>query len=369
MRDAACRASHRWDNTPLVLIEPASRFGADSGFTAQPPCPTAVMPAAKAFSLDCFDGELARRMSPLEWQRIRTLRDHPGFLDGLARYGALMPDYFSDNIMLNRVVTEAWRFEMLVYTLHLHDQRDPGDPRSGLTIANLQRLCAAQKCASRGRVLAILGIMTVAGYLRRSKPTGDGRVVLLEPSAAFIDIVEGWNHRILAIGDAIVADDPLAPWHAAHPRFGWEMRRLGAEGLLRGWKLLAPFPEVNHFVSRDGGWMLLLSCVAETMRLGGRDSLVPLSIDLKAFGARFGVSRSHLRRLLESAYAAGLLDAPPRNGAHIVLSPVLVASFLACMASELDYYRGHALTTRDGMKAGRAAVPAGAPLPVAQTTL
>lgn len=107
MRDAACRASHRWDNTPLVLIEPASRFGADSGFTSQPPCPTAVMPAAKAFSLDCFDGELARRMSPLEWQRIRTLRDHPGFLDGLARYGALMPDYFSDNIMLNRVVTEA----------------------------------------------------------------------------------------------------------------------------------------------------------------------------------------------------------------------------------------------------------------------
>lgn len=327
------------------------------------------MPAAKAFSLDGFDGELARRMSPLEWQRIRRLRDHPRFLDGLARYGALMPDYFADNIILNRVVTEAWRFEMLVYTLHLYDQRDPGDPRSGLTIANLQRICAAQKCASRGRVLAILGIMTMAGYLRRSKPTGDGRVVLLEPSAAFIEIVEGWNHRILAIGDAIVVDDPLAPWHAAHPRFGWEMRRLGAEGLLRGWKLLDPFPEVNHFVSRDGGWMLLLSCVAETMRLGGRDQIVPLSLDLKAFGARFGVSRSHLRRLLESAYAAGLLDAPPRNGAHILLSPVLVASFLACMASELDYHRGHALMVREALKAGRDAASAGARPGIVQTPL
>jgi hypothetical protein len=296
------------------------------------------------FRLDGFDAELSSRTTAEEWQRILVLRNHPDFLKGLARYGELIPDYFSNNIILNRVVTEAWRFEMLVYCLHLYDTRDPVDPRSGLTVANLQRICARQQCASRGRVLAILGIMRLGGYLRRIKSARDSRVVQLEPSEGFVGVVEGWNRRIFEIIDAIAPEGELARRHAVHPRFGWEMRRRGAEAVLAGWKLLDPFPEVNHFVSRDGGWMLLLTCVAKALEQGGRRDIASVSLDLKIFGARFGVSRSHLRRVLESAFAEGLLDAPPRNGADIRLSGKLVASFLACMASELGFYRGHALT-------------------------
>jgi hypothetical protein len=295
------------------------------------------------FSIGCLDDKLAPRMAPDEWRRILFLRNHPDFLQGLFAYAALMPDYFSNNIILNKVVTEAWRFEILVYSLYLHDKRDLSDPRSGLTITNLQKMCAQQNCASRGRVLAIMGMMGLAGYIRRVQSARDSRVVQLEPTQAFISIVEGWNHRIFQIIDAIVPDDRLAQRHDHEPRFGWDMRGRGAEGLLRGWKLLDPFPEVKHFVSKDGGWMLLLTCVAQAFRLGSNGQIAPVSIDLKAFGARFGVSRSHLRRLLESAHAEGLLHAAPKNGAYILLSHELVASFLACMASELGYYRGHAL--------------------------
>lgn len=297
----------------------------------------------KPFDLTSFDSEFASRTTPGDWQRILVLRNHPRLLHGLARYGELMPVYFSDNVILNKVVTEAWRFEMLVYTLYLHDIRDPADPRSGLTLANLQKICEQQKCASRGRVLAIMGIMRLGGYLRQIKSARDKRVVQLEPSEAFVSTVEGWNRRIFQVIDAITPQDGLAALHDLHPRFGWEMRRRGAVGLLEGWKLLAPFPEVNHFVSRDGGWMLLLTCVAQSLKAGGGHEIMPVSLDLKIFGARFGVSRSHLRRLLESAHAEGLLDTSPRNGSHILLAPKLVAAFLACMASELGYYRTHAL--------------------------
>jgi hypothetical protein len=271
------------------------------------------------------------------------MRQCPGFLRALEAYGDMMPAYFADNIVLNRVVTEAWRFEMLVYLLYLHDGWTPSDPRSGLTVANLQRICAEQGCASRGRVQAILGLMRVARYLRRAPAENDRRVVRLEPSEGFIGVVEGWNRRILEIIDAAVPETKLAESHRRHGRFGWRIRWHGAQTLLQGWKLLAPFPEVEHFVSRDGGWMLLLSSVAESLRLGEGREIVPVSINLHEFGARFGVSRSHLRRLLESAHIAGLLDAPPRNGAHILLSSRLVASFLGCMASELSHYRLWAL--------------------------
>lgn len=296
-----------------------------------------------AFDYAGYDADLSRRTTPEDWRRILVLRDHPDFLQALTRYSELIPPYFSDNVVLNKVVTEAWRFEMLVYALYLADTRDPDNPRSGLTVSNLQKICRQQRCASPGRVFAIIGIMRLGGYLRRIKSTRDSRVVQLEPTEAFMAIVEGWNQRILQIIDAVIPEGRLAGQHVANPRFGREMRSRGALGLLGGFKLLAPFPEVDHFVSRDGGWMLLLTCVAKAMESGGGERLAPVSLDLSTFGARFGVSRSHLRRLLESAHAEGLLDAPPSNGSHIVLSPKLVASFLACMASELEFYRAHAL--------------------------
>jgi hypothetical protein len=298
---------------------------------------------SQPFSIDVCDADFAARTTTDEWRRIMRFREHPRMLDGLAAYAALIPDYFSNNVILNKVVTEAWRFEMLVYALYLHDSRDPADPRSGLTVANLQKICAQQNCASRGRVLAILGMMRIAGYLRASRSPLDSRVTHLEPSAAFLAVVEGWNHRMFQIIDAVTLEDGLAIAHQADPDFGRAMRVRGAQRLLRGWKLLDPFPEVAHFVSRDGGWMLLLTCVAEAMRLGEGRRIVPVSVDLAPFGARFGVSRSHLRRLLESAHDVGLLEAAPRNGACILMSQKLVASFLACMASELGNYRDQAL--------------------------
>jgi hypothetical protein len=155
------------------------------------------------------------------------------------------------------------------------------------------------------------------------------------PTEKFIGVVEGWNRAILRCIDTIEPHGNLAHCHATHPRFGWNMRERGAQVLLAGWIPLKPFPETVPFISSQGGFMLLLHSVAETLRQGGRNTIVPVAIDLVPFGKRFGVSRTHLRRLLEQAYAQGLLTAPPRNGSNIVLSQRLLCSFVSWMASEL----------------------------------
>lgn len=291
------------------------------------------------FNLPDYDPEFARRTTPAEWQRILAFRNQPKFGEALKTYHALMPQYFSSNLLLNKIVKEAWRFEMLVYMLYLYDSRDPTEPGSGLTLSNLQRICTEQNCASKGRVFAILSLMRSGGFLMQLRSDLDRRIKHLEPTPKFISIVEGWNHRIFQIIDAVVLSGHLARAHDDNPRFGWDMRKRGAEALLEGWKLLDPFPEVNHFVSSDGGWMLLLHCVAEALQDG---AIIPVSVDLESFGKRFAVSRSHLRRLLESAHAEGLLDAPPHNGSDIKLSARTVAAFLNCMASELSFYQSHA---------------------------
>ena len=293
-----------------------------------------------------------------EWRRVLAFRQMPDFLDGLMLYGEIMPEYFSNNMLLNKVVTEADRFHILVYALYLYDTRDANDPRTGLTLSNLQKTCKKQGVASSGRVMAILGIMQLAGYLTRKASVQDSRVVHLAPTPAFIRIVEGWNRAIFRIIDAVTLNDGLADSHVELPRLGWEMRRRGAETLLNGWYLLDAYPEPAHFINRDAGWMLLLHCVAQSLRLGERREIAPVSVELRSFGKRFGVSRSHLRRLLESAHAADLLEAPPRNGADIRLSPRLVASFLTCMASELSFCREHALNGREALLDAASAFPA-----------
>jgi hypothetical protein len=118
-------------------------------------------------------------------------------------------------------------------------------------------------------VLAIVGIMRIGGILRREKSKFDKRILHLGPTPKFIAIVEGWNHLILKIIDAVFPTDKLAEKHASISRSGWDMRRRSAEKVIGGWKLLGPFSEVFHLVSRDGGWMLLLHCFAKTMRRGG----------------------------------------------------------------------------------------------------
>lgn len=295
--------------------------------------------------LTAFDRLMSARMPAAEWERTLAFRQQAQFAEALPRYAALMLKYFSDNLLLNRVVTEAWRFEMLVYALYLHDTYDPENPGSGLTVSNLQDMCLRQNCASRGRVVAILGIMRVGGFVRQVRSESDRRIKHLVPTRKFLDIVEGWNNRIFQIIDAVHPAERLAEAHLTRPQLGRAMRCRGAESLLAGWKLLDHYPEVNHFVARDGGWMLLLHCVAEALKQRGDFGVGPVAVDLGAFGKKFAVSRSHLRRTLESAHDAGLLEEPPRNGTRIVLSNLTVASFLTCMASELSFYRDHALAS------------------------
>ncbi len=322
----------------------------------------------EALSLDRFDEEFSARCSPEDWRLLRDFRDHPHYLDGVVMYDDIVPELFANNIILNKVVTEISRIQTIVYTLHLYDTFDPNDPATGLTLSRLQKLCIKHDLASSGGVIAFIGLMTVAGYLNRQRSTIDRRVVHFVPSAKFIDLVENWTRRVLQSIDAIEPEQRLADCLTAHPRFGWDVREGGAQRLLGGWQPLGPFPEVTHFLSCQGGWMLLCHYVAEMLRHGGRKEIVPVSIDLAAFGKSFGVSRTHLRRMLERAHDKGLLDAAPRNGSHVLLSPRLLAACLSAQAGELATLRRSAHAARQALgltKADVAEVLAIAAAPVA----
>ncbi len=306
------------------------------------------------YRLDSYDAELAARTTAADWARIAGFRDRPDFLDGVRSYYALMPSLFVNSFIMNKLVPEAFRFQMLVFALHLHDTRDPAVATSGLTLSSLQRICAAQGIAAPGRVAAFLSLMRLGGYLTRVRSVADTRVVLLEPTGNFIATVERWNEAILKTIDAAAPSDDLWGQRALHPRLGWEMRRYGAETLLAGWQPLLPFPEVALFVARDGGWILLTHCVVHSLTAEA-GQFEPVSVDLNALSVQYGISRSQLRGLLQAAHAAGLLDAPPHKRGQVLVSERLVCVFLAWLASYLENFQRCALTALAGLRCAAAA--------------
>jgi len=293
----------------------------------------------QALSLDRFDAEFSARSRPGDWHLLKDLRDHPRYLDGVVAYDELVPAVFANNMLLNRLVTQIERMQTIVFTLHLFDSLEASDPATGLTLSRLQHLCTTHKLASNGGVAAFMGLMTVAGYLSRQRSALDRRIVHFAPTPKFMTSVNRWTEAVLQSVDAIEPEAQLAVLFRTHPRFGWDMREGGAQQPLGGWRPLEAFPEVTHFLNGQGGWMLLCHYVATMLRDGGRKEIVPVAIDLAAFGKSFGVSRTHLRRLLEGAYQKGLLDAPPKNGSHVLLSPRLLAACLSAQAGEMATYR------------------------------
>ena len=308
-------------------------------------------------SLQAGDALFARRLDPEEWRRILVMRSNPQFLTGLRAYARLIPGIFANHTVLNKLVTEIWRYQTLVFAVYLHETRNPDDPRTGLTITRLQKLCLDHGIASRGRVMALVGFMLLGRFFRRERSPADSRVVHLVPSAAFMAILEDWSGAMMQIVDTVYPDGHLAHCHRCNPAFGRQMRRFGAQALIDGWRPLDPFPEVLHFLARDAAWMLLLHIVERTMQRGEGQPIGPVVADLDWFAASYGVSRSHLRTTLDTAFAAGLLAAPPRSGKHIVPTALLISSFITCMASELSRFQEFGHAARQLMAHGSAHAP------------
>jgi hypothetical protein len=305
------------------------------------PCERGRRNVTDAIDITEHDTLFASRTTAEDWARILTFRSRPHFLDGVRRHAGVMAPFFAHNLILNKVVAEVWRFQMLVVMLYLDATRDAQDPRTGLTLANMQKHCAQLELASPGRIYAFLNIMKLGGYIRSERSSLDSRVVHMMPTAQFMETVEEWNANIFESIDAAHPQAGLVAKSAQHPALGLGMRTSGAEGLIAGWKPLDPFPEANLFAGVDGGWLLMEHIVAAALQEPGGVRITPVTLNMSAVGKQFGGSRSNLRRLLESAYELGLLDAPPEGGRNVIFSSLMVCSFITFIASFLSYFEDH----------------------------
>jgi hypothetical protein len=267
----------------------------------------------------------------LEAERFRT---HPAFPDAVRLYAERLLGVYDRQPLLNRLIREEARWVISGFALYLHFTRDPADLTSGATLGRLQALSAAHGLASPSRVATLIALMRVGGFLVQTTTQTDRRVRRLEPTEAMLAYARPW---LAANLDAIRL---LSPDSAFYDQLDHDTDFIGrfyreaGTLFMSGVRVMDAVPGIRLFSGRDAGYMILLR-----LWLSDPDRAFPprrlVVLPYEELARTFGVSRSHVRKLMEAAAAHGLVRLHADDGRAIEVLPPLVTLFAECLALQL----------------------------------
>ncbi|WP_162911290.1 hypothetical protein [Shinella zoogloeoides] len=259
------------------------------------------------------DGAVAFRVPPHEFLRA------PAFAAARDRLIAGKLAVYEGNHLFNRLILEEGRFLCYLAALSLHAAQDMERPSTWLTLGRLQREVTELGVASRNRVEAQVSCLRKYGFLTQQPHASDRRVRLLIPGTALTErdtailghLVEGL--RTLGLSPTEGCESPLSGELHRAMRRATLPHLSGLSRLIRRHLPLAPFFE------HDCGYMILLLLLRGARH--SADGTLPTGYQRLA--TQTGVSRTHVRRVVEAARNAGLLTTAARGGHDIRLTPAM----------------------------------------------
>jgi hypothetical protein len=237
---------------------------------------------------------------------VLRLRGHPRFREAVEAFAQGSLDHYERQDAPTRWLLKDLGRAALYLSATILD----GTPE-GLTFARLAVTAAATNTCSRGRVLAFLHYAQAAGGLvvpPGPEPWARRKLVL---TPAFINptrerLIGGLEAAAIVAPEVAEALPRLASDTAAE-------QAAAAVGMLLKFR-----PELNRnpggplrqiFIARDGGMRMLQHFMVRQPT--GRSRLMETAPVSRAdLSRRYGVSRTHVNRLLDEAQAAGALTLP-----------------------------------------------------------
>ncbi|MBP0581711.1 hypothetical protein J8I29_20455 [Labrys sp. LIt4] len=259
------------------------------------------------------------------------LKAHSGFKAArnlfARRYGAVL----KANLPVIHLATDEIRLIVGAYVLSRHFAASPNDPAAGVTVADVQTFCTVHALAGHNRIGAILNLLRQAGYLRQVKDLRDKRIKRLEVTRAGLTIARQIITPYLqALAQLQQVEHAVRRVEIDDAFFGALARYCSNYFLTHG-TLVDLVPEMRLFMARDAGFEILLKLIATEMP-GEILKDRTVHFHYGAVADCFGVSRVHVRRLLEDAAEEGYvtLHAPGGRAIEIHASLFeLVDNFIA----------------------------------------
>lgn len=261
-------------------------------------------------------------MAPMAAILSQTRRDEPimGCRDtapARRRYIDGMMSLYEGNPFLSRLLLEAGPWFVFRAVVSLQAGFDERDRSSWPTLRLLQQELQELGLASPRRTHDIVARLIHTGFVAARPLACDRRVRILTPTARM-----DAHHR--ASTDALSgAVSALSSGARARPQ-GGAVAELGA--VLRAARALQDNAPMLFFLQREAGIAVLMTLI----RRGDDDHRQPVCF--AEVGRNFGVSRTHVRLLLQEAARLGHLVG---SGGHFSVAPATMVGFDRFVAQEV----------------------------------
>jgi len=262
---------------------------------------------------------------------------HPRFATARAAYVDALLNLYEGNAFLNRLLIEAGRQVTFNMIVQLHCRHDEADPATWPTMRLLKQELKPFGMSER-RIDDLVSRLVHFDLLELRQSARDRRVRILTPMPAMMSLDHDWlvaHYLPLHImfpepgyGPVIERDDAFQRRH--------RVVALGFSG--HGMDIMAGNPAMLLFLSRDAGTMILVKLVQMASTTRDAEGLSYADI-----GARFGVSRTHVRTLLQDAERNGDVSLSGRGGKFVELKPSILQAFDRFVADSMS---GHDLLFR-----------------------
>lgn len=250
----------------------------------------------------------------------KAVRAHPAFQQALRLYAELVTENFQKTPLLPRIMSEEARFVLCTALMAMHYSRNPHDPTSGPTLTRLQAFAARFGLTGATRVGALVMLMKHAGYIEQRPAPFDRRVKRFEPTPLGFEVAERSTVATLKPLQLLSGAHDFLQIMREDPEF---VGRYFCEGLrlyYGGVHTIEALPECDLFQTQIAGREVMFKLWIALTDMGpAKPGVVACSYEYLA--QCFGVSRGHIRRMIEKGEQRGLFIVRARGGQAIEILP------------------------------------------------
>lgn len=267
--------------------------------------PQVVRPCAKMYIFDrargCAGASVSDVSDLLSWRVERGHTDlyaprvqaHPRFAAAARALAANCLATGEADKTLGGIFKDAGRYVAAMWSMYLHVS-------GGLTLPRLKEICASSGFLSPGRARALLIYMRYLGYVETAARHARGEPQRYVPTANFRESWRAHHHAVLSAACIVEPAAQLVLDRLDDDAVMDAISRLQAEGLLSLTRVRdREIALIRVFFHRHAGNQIMFTLVTGP----GEDfpPREPVPFSIAAAAQRFGVSRIHIRRILNDA--------------------------------------------------------------------
>lgn len=312
---AGAYPAHQWETD----IDRTSDAGLNAAFRQL------ALPQAK----DCTSCETGG-----QWfrQRISDLRCNPDFGATAIDVAASAVQLFEGRYLVNKAMANVARQTVCMAILSSYFGQ--ADKNGGAFLSSIQTLTTAMGVCSKNTAAATVALLERLGLVVRLENHQDRRWLYIQPTEHLVSAARDFHRIFLTTADALF---PSRNYRISYDQDQGVQERCFAVGLYSYIALHTSVFNFEHsrvFMGTDGGTILLF----KLMSLKGaawQAGDATVEFPFEEIGSSFGLSRTHIRRLMRKAEAAGFVRLLQRGGRQVRILPPLVDLFENIVAASV----------------------------------